>query len=100
MHTHNEIEYLSDGKCKYRSGEHDQRSSFAENPEDDKAFEETECDKTDERKEEIEYIEREIFRAGWYCVEGCSPSEPGVGSDEAYADDECKRGEKDELRLD
>jgi hypothetical protein len=97
MHTHNEIEDLADGKGHRRGRKHDQRSSFAQNPDNNKAFDDVECDETDEREEEIEDVEPEIFKGGWDCVEGFGPSEGCIGGNEAYADEEYECRAEDEL---
>jgi len=94
--THKEIEDLTEGEGQRRGGEHDQRSSFAEDLEDDEAFEDEIYDKTDEREKEIEDVESEVFEIRGGGDEGSRPSEASVGGDEAYANKEYQRGAKDE----
>lgn len=99
MYTHKEIEDLSEGEGQGGDGEHDQRSSFAEDLEDDKDFEGEIYDETDKREEEIQDVECEIFEIRGGGMEGSRPSEASVGGDEAHADKEYQRRAKDELRV-
>ena len=99
MNTNKEIEDLSDSKGERGGGKHDQWSSFAEDLEDDKAFEDEIYDETNEREQEIEDVECEVFQRWGDCVEGGRPSEACVGGDEAYANEEDQRGPKDELQV-
>jgi len=53
MYADNEIEYHADGKRQSREREYKERSSFAEDFNDNKDFETVVCEETDEWEEEV-----------------------------------------------